>query len=233
MSSPLASQKKQRPFSSVLITIHQELSHNRRLEILSRRIAETIRAQNPGAKKIRCLDVGCGDMQIAEKVTMLLPKSSWSCIDIHDLPIHLKDQERWKKYRSFDGTNIPFPDRTFDVVLFCDVLHHVQTNAPSLLVNAGRAGRLIIIKDHFEYSPWSRCLLRTMDFIGNWGYGISLPKRYFTEGRFNELTKKAGLLPKLICVGIDLYAHLPIVRTILRPKWQFIALLKPVSLDQK
>ena len=32
----------------------------------------------------------------------------------------------------FDGTSIPFPDRSFDTLVFVDVLHH--TNDPVLLL---------------------------------------------------------------------------------------------------
>ena len=172
-------------------------------------------------------------MQIAERVAALVPASIWSCIDIHALPDCLTNQERWKKYRKFDGTYIPFPDGSFDVVVFCDVLHHIQTNVIELLAEASRAGRLIIIKDHFEYSFWSRMILWAMDFVGNWGYGISLPKRYFTRYRFNAITKKAKLNPKLIHLGIDLYPHIPVAKFLLRQKWQFIALLEQNFREQQ
>ena len=47
----------------------------------------------------------------------------------------------------FDGTTIPFPDRSFDTLVFVDVLHH--TNDPVLLLReAARVARnTIVIKD--------------------------------------------------------------------------------------
>lgn len=228
MSSPITAKKKSR-IDAALITVHQKLSHNRRIETLSRHIADIIRTIEPAGHEVRCLDTGCGDMRIAERVARLAPNTVWSCTDIHELPSELKSTERWKKYRTFDGRNIPFPDNSFDVVLFCDVLHHVQTNAQALLAEAARVGRLIIIKDHFEYSLWSRVMLWLMDFVGNWGYGVSLPKRYFTRKGFAKLAGRAGLRPLQVETGVDLYAHIPVVRTVLRPAWQFIAVLKPAS----
>ncbi len=224
MSSPIASRKKG-PLESSLITVHQKLSHSRRIETLARRIADLIQAQFPGAGAIRCLDVGCGDMQVVERISTLAPKTNWSCIDIYDLPDNLRDSEPWKKYRKFDGTNIPFPDRSMDIVLFCDVLHHVQTNAQTLLNEAARVGQLIFVKDHFEYSRWSRMMLWTMDFVGNWGYGVALPESYFTQTSFGEMVGKAGLQFRYTEFGIDLYSHIPLASTVLRPKWQFIAVL--------
>ncbi len=103
--------------SGPLVSLHQSLAHNHRLDILSCQIAQTIRSHYAQAEEIRCLDVGCGDMQIAERIGVMLPSSRWSCIDIHALPEELKNQERWLKYRTFDGANTPFPDGGFDVVL--------------------------------------------------------------------------------------------------------------------
>lgn len=224
MSSPIASGKKG-PLESTLIMVHQKLSHSRRIDTLARCIADVIQARFQGAGEIRCLDVGCGDMQIAERVGVLAPNTKWSCIDIYDLPEDMKDSERWKKYRKFDGIHIPFEDRSMDIVLFCDVLHHVQTNAGALVAEAARVSPIVVVKDHFEYSVCSRMMLWAMDFLGNWGYGVSLPMRYFTQASFEELAQKAHLCSTRTDVGIDLYTHIPLVQTVLRPKWQFISVL--------
>jgi len=69
-------------------------------------------------------------------------------------------------------------------------------------------------------------MLWAMDFVGNWGYGVSLPKRYFTRQGFEDIVGKAGLRTMRIETGIDLYAHIPAARTVLRPAWQFIAVLE-------
>ncbi len=225
MSSPIASKKKG-PLESTLIAVHQKLSHSRRIETIARHIADLIQLQFPGAEEIRCLDVGCGDMQIAERIGMILPNTSWSCIDIYDLPEELENRERWKKYRKFDGTKIPYNDKSMNIVLFCDVLHHVQTSAQDLLKEAARVGSMIAVKDHFEYSFFSRMMLWSMDFLGNWGYGVSLPERYFTQESFDGLTRKAGLHSIHTELGIKLYEHIPLIKKILKPKWQFITILK-------
>ena len=68
-------------------------------------------------------------------------------------------------------------------------------------------------------------MLKLMDIVGNWGYGISIPKRYFSKNSFNKIVEDAGLKIIELKVGIRLYDHLPIVKFVLRPKWQFIAVL--------
>jgi len=209
----------------MLVGCHQKLSHNTRVDILVREIEYRLNGLYPGDGDIRCLDVGCGDMKIAEGISQKNKRTVWSCLDVYDLPGHLQNIPKWTKYQKFNGTHIPMDDKSMDVVLFCDVLHHAREKAPDMLQEAGRAGRMIIVKDHFEYTSYSRMMLKAMDFIGNWGYGVQLPERYFTPSSFEGLYLEAGLKAVSIDVGIDLYSHLPIVRTLLKPRWHFIALL--------
>ncbi len=224
MSSPIAL-KTRGAIRNALIKIHQGLSHFSRISILSHKISEAINEEFNEKGEVRCLDVGCGDMKIAEAIHELNPKTSWTCIDIYTLPEHLKKSEKWAKYRKFDGENIPFEDKSMDVVIFCDVLHHSGDKAEILLREAARVGKSVIIKDHYEYSPYSRLMLKLMDLVGNWGYGVKIPKRYFTEESFEGICDRAGLKIKNLIKEIDLYSHIPFLKRILKPKWQFIAVL--------
>jgi ubiquinone/menaquinone biosynthesis C-methylase UbiE len=228
MSSPIAIFKKN-SFKKILVNFHQKISHNTRIDQLSKLISDEIKTNYPSEKPISCLDVGCGDMTIAESIAKLNPLTIWNCIDIHDLPEELKKTDKWKKYRKFDGSNIPFEDNAFDIVIFCDVLHHTPDQISTLLKEAGRISKYVIIKDHFEYSWYSRSILRLMDFIGNWSYGISIPEKYFTEDNFELKYSRAGLKKVHIKSNINLYNHIPFLNLIIRPKWQFIAVLKSSS----
>ncbi len=223
MSSPIAGKGKG-ALSEALISAHRQLSHNHRIEILARQIAAMIGERHPTGK-VLCLDVGCGDMALAERIAELAPATRWRCVDIYPLPVHLVDDPRWEKYQWFDGVNIPCPDDSFDLVLFCDVLHHVQHDADALVAEAGRVARTVLVKDHLEYSWFSRLALWGMDFLGNWGYGVPLPRRYFTRERFVKLVEAVGLGLDSLTVGLRLYDHLPVLRRLLRPKWQFLAVL--------
>ncbi|MEJ2697485.1 MAG: methyltransferase domain-containing protein [Candidatus Sulfobium sp.] len=230
MSSPIASDKKG-SIRNFMIGLHQRLSHVKRVSILSRRIGVIIGGLYSHEATIRCLDAGCGDMKIAEGVNRLCSRTDWQCIDLYDLPEHMRKNGRWSKYQKYDGRHFPFSDASFDIVLFCDVLHHA-TNIPDLLRDAARVGRRIIIKDHFEYSFYSRVMLKVMDFIGNWGYGVPLPRKYFTPVSFQELCSSVGLSAAQLETGIDLYSHLPVIRHLLKPEWHFIAVLRPASVGQ-
>ena len=131
----------------------------------------------------------------------------------------------WSKYRQFDGEVIPYDPKSFDIILFSDVLHHVPERLRRhLLRSAGQVGRFVLIKDHFEYGWTSRQVLRAMDFIGNYGYGISVPDRYFDAAAFADLVTRADLAVKSLDVGIRLYDHLPLIPLLFSADWQFIAI---------
>lgn len=222
MSSPLAKTTASRA-SRVLIDSHQKLSHGHRTKILAQMLANTVSglAQSP-----HCLDIGCGDMTIAELVATAAPQSTWKCLDLYPLPSELGGNSRWQKYLEFDGNTLPFANQSVDVALFCDVLHHMPADVQMrMLSEAARVAKHVVIKDHFEYGFWSRTLLRAMDFFGNWAYGVSVPNRYFSRASFLAVTAQSGLQVDSMQVGVDLYGHLPVIRRILRQEWQFISVI--------
>ncbi len=165
-------------------------------------------------------------MTIVEKIAGQNPSIEWLCTDIHELPPHLRDSEKWRKYRPFDGLHLPFEEGTFDVVLFSDVLHHCLPRAPILLREAARVGRFVVVKDHFERSLFSRQVLRLMDFVGNYGYGVQVPKKYFTPESFRKLCLSEGLQECRSQENPDLYANSLLWRHLFRKSWQFLAVLE-------
>ncbi len=211
---------------SNLKTVHHSLSHTNRVAILATEISDILGNVAPAKKSVKALDIGCGDMRLTELIDdKAAIDINWKCIDIFDPPTDSED-EKWQKYKKFNGQDIPFENESFDFAMFCDVLHHDQKNAGDLLAEAKRVSKYILIKDHFEYGFFSRTTLRAMDWVGNYAYDVAIPKRYYSESLFDDLVKQQGLQIESIKVGINLYGHLPIIRNILSPKWQFIALLK-------
>jgi SAM-dependent methyltransferase len=223
MSSPIAKINKS-PFDNALVSGHQHFSHSHRIGCLVQVLSKRIRKLSL-TLPISVLDVGCGDMTLARGLREQLDIAKLICVDIHPPPLTLEGLDPiWKFYQEFDGSSLPFEERAFDVVIFSDVLHHVPSALVSpLLKSASRVGRFVLIKDHFEYGWFSRSMLRAMDFIGNYGYGVSVPKYYFDSYSFASTMHDAGLRVDDIDIGIQLYDHLPIVRSILSPKWQFVA----------
>lgn len=229
MSSPLAKTRKTW-IDRLLIHGHQATAHSRRVEILAQLITKLTRSATALATApITCLDVGCGDMTLSRRIGALWPDSRWQGVDIHAPPVTTPSETDWSAYLQFDGRHLPLADGSVDVVLLCDVLHHAApADQQQLFAECARVARhLVVWKDHFEYGPWSRRMLKAMDFVGNWAYGIRAPDFYYTPAQLAQLARGAGLAEVTRHTGIELYAHLPLVRSILRPEWQFISLLRP------
>jgi len=208
MSSQIALENQDMS-QNALVSPHRTLSHGHRVDVLAERIALHIESLVPQGRA-RCLDIGCGDMALAEAVNARSSRTDWRCIDVHGLPVGFSEDPRWSKYRQFDGRRIPHADGEFDVALLCDVLHHAPEDAAELLAEAARVAGHVLVKDHFEY--------------GNDGGRVS--ERYFTCEGFVRLAKQQRLVITALDSGLDLYDHVPGIGTLLRPDWQFIAVLR-------
>ncbi len=234
MSSPIAKERKS-SVDRALIATHQKMSHGYRIDILAEHFAKRILGlgRTPGQETVRVLDVGCGDMTLADAVAAKLGAVDFRCVDIHPCPPELlRTDPRWQRYSRFDGVHLPFDEKSFDVVMFSDVLHHVPSSIRTpLLRSAAKVGRSIIIKDHLEYGWWSRQSLRAMDWVGNFGYGVSIPDRYFDRESLDRQCKEAQISISQIDIGLPLYDHLPVVRSLLSPAWQFIAICLPAGMQ--
>lgn len=211
-------------FQRNFVYLHQKFAHWSRVHKLALLIGKKIQNIYPDSnKEIYGLDVGCGDMRIVETISETNRSIKWTCTDIHELPDALKNSKKWSKYVRFDGVNLPFADNTFDFVVFSDVLHHCMQNANMLLVEAKRVGKYVIIKDHFEKGILSRNILKLMDIFGNYGYGVSIPSCYFTKQDFTSLVNKSDL--RIVSLEDQLHIYPPIASIVLRPNFQFLAVL--------
>lgn len=220
MSSPLAKAKKSF-IDSVLVFLHQKTAHFNRVSLLVSGFQYHIEKLN--VKDCRLLDIGCGDMRLSRELSESINSSRYCGVDIYPEPDH-SERKGWGGYVQFDGTSLPFAADEFDVAIFSDVLHHVsESNRAALLSEALRVCRYVVVKDHFEYGFFSRHTLRAMDFFGNYGYGVSVPRRYFEKSSFREFCIEAGASEVDVFTGFDLYSHIPLFGTILRKEWQFYA----------
>jgi hypothetical protein len=67
---------------------HRSLSHSHRIDVLAERIAlhiESLVRQG----RVRCLDVGCGDLTLAVGVHQLSSRTYWRCFDVHGGPTYV------------------------------------------------------------------------------------------------------------------------------------------------
>ena len=110
------------------------------------------------------------------------------------------------KYRSgqFDGITIPYPDASFDAVMFVDVLHH--TVDPFILLREGkRVAKTVLIKDHFRDGMLSGPTLRFMDWVGNVHHGVALPYNYWSRLEWTAAFKASRLEVSEMKTSLGLY----------------------------
>ena len=165
----------------VLDTVHGDWVHGRRVHVLSRHLADLM---PDGAE---ALDVGCGDGQIGALIQQHRPDVRVTGMDIAARPTtHIPVQE-------FDGLHIPLDDRSVDVVMMVDVLHHAEE--PSVLLSeiARVARRAIVLKDVTPLGPLSETTLRFMDWVGNARHGVPLPYLFWSQEEWRGEFAKLGL----------------------------------------
>jgi ubiquinone/menaquinone biosynthesis C-methylase UbiE len=149
------------------------------------RLAELLSPLLPSSGSL--LDVGCGDGSVAAAVVARRPD-----LRVRGVDVLVRPSTRIP-VAQFDGTRLPFPDRSFDAVTFVDVLHHTDDPA-ALLAEAARVSRgAVVVKDHVVSGVLARPTLRLMDRVGNAHHGVRLPYNYLTESQWRALLARVGL----------------------------------------
>jgi SAM-dependent methyltransferase len=179
--------------ASLLGAVHHDLVFNRRTRVLSEELARAM----PDTGSV--LDVGCGDGTIDALIGTIKPGLHIRGIDVMKRPTtHIPVE-------TFDGSHFPVPDNSYDVVSFCDVLHH--TPDPNVLLREARrvARKAVVIKDHNADGLFAFTRLRFMDWVGNAPHGVVLPYNYWTEAQWRGAFADIGLTPTLWNADIPLY----------------------------
>lgn len=173
--------------------IHDTKVIDRRVRILSTRLA-TIIPHNASV-----LDVGCGDGQITQQIAHLRPDISIKGVEVLIRP------NRAIEIEQFDGSHIPFEDKSFDCALFVDVLHH--TEDPMILLKEAKriAKESIIIKDHLKEGVLANTTLKFMDRVGNARHDVVLPHNYWTKKQWKDVFLKLELETVSWNEKVDLY----------------------------
>ena len=173
--------------------MHGTYVSRRRVRVLSGHLAGLI------PKNARVLDVGCGDGYAARMISNERPD-----VELHGIDVLMRP-ESYIKITQFDGEVIPFDTKSFDAVMFVDVLHHVQ-DPEILLREAIRVTRRnILIKDHILEGLLAGPTLRFMDRTGNARYGVALTYNYWPRQKWLETFKSLGLTVKSWNAELGLY----------------------------
>jgi SAM-dependent methyltransferase len=154
--------------------VHGALMYPRRVRALADHAARLI---PPNAL---VLDVGTGDGQVAAALAKRRPDVQVRGLDV------LVRATAAIEVAPFDGRVIPMADRSVDVVMLIDVLHHADDPLALLREGARVARSCIVLKDHICDSRLARSILRFMDVVGNARHGVALPHNYWTSWQWSE-----------------------------------------------
>ena len=183
-------------------------------------------------KKINILDFGSGFEPI---VANLLKKkldndgyeASINCYDFY-LNIELRNLNYSKNLKFNKLKDLEFDKKKYDFAIISDTLHHIGVKKHSILKKTLKLlkskSKFLLIKDHYQYSIFSRFTLIFMDFIGNYYNNVKIPESYFTKKSFEELIKSVNL--KIVASNVDKKYYRNIFLFFNNPNLHFIYLLK-------
>ena len=146
------------------------------------------------------LDLGCGDGTLDVLLMQLRPDLKIEGVDVFYRPNPLI------KVTQYDGSTLPFPDKSFDYVTIVDVLHHTDDPA-GVLGEAARVSRKGVVDQGpsaaTASSPTRRC--------GSWtgsatsATACALPYNFLSTPQWQRAFEQAGLGQKLWNEKLGLY----------------------------
>ena len=193
VGNPMTSSPQSWPLSWIARS-HRAFVFGRRTRVLADALAPLIPAEARTA-----LDIGCGDGTIAGLLAQRRSDLAIEGVEVIPRPTcHIP-------CRAFDGAQLPFPDRSFDVCFFVDVLHHT-TDVTQLLREAARVSRSsVVLKDHLSESSFDHATLRGMDWVGNRPHGVTLTYNYQSLSQWQQDFASCGLRATQLSTALPLY----------------------------
>jgi len=166
---------------NIFDNLHERHIRQRRVDVLVAHLASVM------PENASVLDVGCGDGQIAASLLALRPDLTVHGVDIMVRP------ETAIPVTEFDGQVIASDDQSYDIVSFCDVLHHVPEPMPLLNEAVRVAASGLVIKDHYRNGLAAQARLKWMDDVGNRRHGVPVPARYWSRSEWDRCFLELGI----------------------------------------
>jgi SAM-dependent methyltransferase len=121
----------------------------------------------------------------------------------------------------FDGSRLPFANRSFDLVYAIDVLHHCPEPTRALDEALRCSSRYFLIKDHTYKNPLEFLGLCVLDEIGNRRFKVPTLYRYQERWEWSEHLRSRGfMLEGLVHPAA---CHVGLLGRVTN-SWQFVAL---------
>ena len=155
-------------------------------------------------KVIKILDFGSGYdniiiNKIIKKLTYKYKKTKFLayCYDFYT-DKELKIMNINSNIKFYNINNLSSNKSTkFNFCLLIDVLHHIGFDNSKKIVKIveklKKKSEFLIIKDHFQYGFFSNLALIMMDFVGNYGDNVKIPRIYFSIKTFENFLSRMNL----------------------------------------
>lgn len=217
----------------ILKKIRRVVLFHQREKNLAKIISKQILELNKKKSVINILDYGSGFEPLVinliyKNISNHYERININCFDYYK-DKEIKELNKNNKFIKFFKINkLRSNNKKYDIAISCDVLHHVgvekSEKIKNILLFLINKSELVLIKDHYEFSMFSRQILRFMDLIGNYYNGVNIPKKYFTKDLFETILKKSNLRT---CKTIDNYRYYSKMFLFFsNPKLHFIKILK-------
>ena len=208
------------------------LSHQREKN-LANIISKQILILTKKKTEINILDYGSGFEPLVinliyKNISNKYKRVNINCCDYYKDNEIKKLNKKNNKIKFYKIDKLRSIKKKYDISICADVLHHAGIenldNIKNILLFLRNKSTYVLIKDHYEYSIFSRCILRFMDFIGNYYNGVTIPKKYFTKNLFLTIVRKSNLRIYKVIDDYRYYSRLFLFFS--NPKLHFITILK-------
>jgi len=171
-----------------------------------------------GGPAASLLDVGAGDGLVGAALAKRLGAELALGVDVRPQPGAALPT------LAYDGARLPLEDRSYELVVLSDVLHHAEDPLLLLRESLRVASRAVLLKDHLAFSPITHALLWAMDLAGNLEQGVEVRARYFDPASLSATLEAAG--GELVALRWPLEVHSPALGRVLPSRIQFAASLR-------
>lgn len=189
--------------------------YRRRLEVLTALIVDRLKDDD------RVLDVGCGGgaLGAAIRAHPQCPRG----VEVEGLERVARGNEPIRVI-PYDGRTMPIADRSFDVVILADVLHH-EADPEHLLAEVRRVCRgHLFFKDHQILGPLAHRRICLIDWAANAPYGVPCLYRYHRPDEWHDRWRRARFTIEHEWRALDLYP--PLFNLLFGRRLQYAAWLR-------
>jgi SAM-dependent methyltransferase len=186
-------------------------------------LLDIIEARLGRAAKVDLLDVGCGIANAHKQLVGRVGNLSGIDVSAESITVARKNNPGIR-YEAFDGTHLPFADRSLDAAFAVNVFHHVRiAQRPALVDDIRRVlrpGGLFAIFEHNPFNPVTRHVVNTCPFdkdaillkpqdsetlLRAAGFGDITTRYIFSVPPAGPLLRKVDRLFSLLPLGAQYY----------------------------